>query len=66
MAVGVDLAEVYVLRKMHKEKMKESEENGRPKKGTIGSKANKSSGCFFWFSMKLRRTTQIRNNNENG
>ncbi|GAU48053.1 hypothetical protein TSUD_404880 [Trifolium subterraneum] len=45
MAMGVDLAEAYVLRKMHKEKLNDEEEAKGPKTSTmIGSKANKPSG----------------------
>ncbi|WJX57658.1 hypothetical protein P8452_43191 [Trifolium repens] len=65
MAMGVDLAEAYVLRKMYKEKLKDEEETKRSKSSTrIGSKGNKPSGCFFWFSKKLRRTTRIKDINE--
>lgn len=67
MAMGADIAEVYVLRKMHKEKMitKKEEKVKRPKTRTImGSKDNRSSGCFFWFSNKPRRTKQIEDINE--
>lgn len=63
MVMGVDIAEVYVLRKMHKEKMmkKKEEEVKRPKTSTIigSKKANRSSGCFLWFSNKLSRTKPI-------
>ncbi|CAL5189352.1 unnamed protein product [Lathyrus oleraceus] len=51
MAMGIDIAEVYVLRKMHKEKMMKNKEEE--------VKRPKTSECFFWFSKKLRRTTQI-------
>ena len=61
---GVDLAEAYVLRKLHKEKMKEAEEGGRNKKSMIGSKAKSSSGCFFWLCKKHRRTKRVKDNNE--
>ncbi|RHN56042.1 hypothetical protein MtrunA17_Chr5g0425081 [Medicago truncatula] len=64
MAMGVDLAEAYVLRKMYKEKLKEGEEAKGPKNSAIGSKDERSSKCFFWFSKKLRRTTRIRDINE--
>lgn len=60
MEVGVDLAQAHVLRKLVKEKMKEEVEE----RGTIESKANRSSGCFVWFSKKPRRTSQIRDINE--
>ncbi|KAK7321141.1 hypothetical protein VNO77_31452 [Canavalia gladiata] len=63
MASGVDLAEAYVLRKLHKEKMKGTEREVT-KMGTIGAKVNRSSGCFSWFPRRLRRPTQIRDNNE--
>lgn len=63
MSMGIDIAEVYVLRKMHKEKMmkKKEEEVKRSKTSTIigSKKANRSSECFFWFSKKLRRTKPI-------
>ncbi|GAU36806.1 hypothetical protein TSUD_219090 [Trifolium subterraneum] len=66
MAMGVDLAEAYVLRKMHKEKLKYEEEAKGPKTSTIiGSKTNRSSGCFFWFSKKPRRTTRMKDIKEN-
>jgi len=64
MAMGVDLAEAYVLRKLFKEKLKEGEEAKGPKNSAIGSKAERSGGCFFWFSKNLRRTTQIADINE--
>ena len=62
--MGVDLAEAYVLRKMYKEKLKEGEEAKGPKNTAIGSKAERSSGCFFCFSKKVRRTTRIGDINE--
>ena len=42
---GYDLAEVYVMRKLHKEKMKREEEE-RAKTGEIDFKVKKSTGCF--------------------
>ncbi|TKY56227.1 hypothetical protein E2542_SST20670 [Spatholobus suberectus] len=63
MAAGVELAEAYVLLKLHKEKMKETKK-GRTKTGTTGAKANRPSGCFSWFPKSLRRPTRIRDDNE--
>ncbi|RDX76237.1 hypothetical protein CR513_43795, partial [Mucuna pruriens] len=53
MAGGIELAEAYVLRKQHKEKMKETEKRR--------TKTNRSSGCFSWFSKKLRRPARTQN-----
>ncbi|AES97905.1 hypothetical protein MtrunA17_Chr5g0425101 [Medicago truncatula] len=64
MAVGVDVAEACVLRKMCKEKMKEGEEAKGPKNSMIEAKTQRSSGCLFWFSKKLGRITRIRDINE--
>jgi len=52
MVVGVDVAEACVLRKVDEEKMKEGEEAKGPKNSAIGSKAERSSRCVFWFSKK--------------
>lgn len=58
---GVDLAEAYVLRNLYKEKRKEAEEGRKTKTETLSSKTKRSSGCFFWFSKKHRRTAKIDN-----
>jgi len=53
MVGGVELAEAYVLRKQHREKMKETEK-GRSKMGMTGAKSNRISGCFSWFPKGLK------------
>jgi len=57
MATGYGLAEIYVLRKLHKEKMKtmemEEEERGRAD-GEYNLKEKKpSTGCFSWGFKKI-------------
>ena len=60
---GSGLAEAYVMRKLHKEKMKKAEEAERTTK--IGSEAKTpssgSNGCFFWLSKNSqdRKTARI-------
>ncbi|KAE8077364.1 hypothetical protein FH972_015935 [Carpinus fangiana] len=59
MAAGYGLAEIYVLRKLHKEKMKtmEMEEEERAG-GEYNLKEKKSStGCFFWGFKKIHPNT---------
>lgn len=64
MAAGYGLAEIYVLRKLHKEKMKTMEEEERAdyNVGVIHHqlKQNKSSGCFFWGFKKIHPNTTSR------
>ncbi|KAB1205436.1 hypothetical protein CJ030_MR7G010623 [Morella rubra] len=54
MAAGQSLAEIYVMRKIHKEKMKATEEEERPNLDIgIECQENKPSGCFFWVFKKI-------------
>ncbi|KAE9605893.1 hypothetical protein Lalb_Chr10g0102131 [Lupinus albus] len=57
---GIDIAEAYVLRNLYKENLK-NEEGRITKTGMTSSKAKRSSGCFFWFSKKHRKTDKIKN-----
>ncbi|MBA0567784.1 hypothetical protein Golob_005324 [Gossypium lobatum] len=43
---GYQIAEIYVMRKLHKEKMKREEEE-RAKSEDVGFAGKKSSGCCF-------------------
>ncbi|KAL4604023.1 hypothetical protein ACB092_10G165200 [Castanea dentata] len=53
MAAGYGLAEIYVMRKLHKEKMKTREEEERANMDEIEFKGKKSSGCFLWAFKKI-------------
>lgn len=61
MAAGYGLAEIYVLRKLHKEKMKiekEEEEERANNMDVIDQlKEKKSGGCFFWGFKKIHPNT---------
>jgi hypothetical protein len=59
MAAGYGLAEIYVLRKLHKEKMKIVEEEERDNKMDVIDqfKEKKSSGCFVWGFKKIHPNT---------
>ena len=47
MAVGYGLAEIYMMKKLHKEKMKTREEEERANMDEIEIEEKKLSGCFF-------------------
>ena len=53
---GYALAEAHVMRKLHKEKVKQMEEE-RAKNGSIDlvveKEKQKPSGCFFWVFKKV-------------
>ncbi|KAG7980935.1 hypothetical protein I3843_05G207800 [Carya illinoinensis] len=55
MASGYGLAEIYVLRKLHKEKMNtmDQEEGKDNNMDAIEFKEKTSSGCFFWVFKKV-------------
>ncbi|KAG6650162.1 hypothetical protein CIPAW_06G023100 [Carya illinoinensis] len=58
MAAGYSLAEIHVLRNLHKEKMKtiKGEERSAKKQyanDRVMIKEEKSSGCFFWVYKKV-------------
>lgn len=44
---GYQIAEIYVMRKLHKEKMKRKEEEERAKSEGVGFAGKKTSGCCF-------------------
>lgn len=51
---GFDLAEAYVLRERHREKVKmEQEQTEQAKSGTAESETVKSSCCLFWWLNKV-------------
>ena len=53
MAAGYGLAEIYVMKKLHKEKMKTTEEEERANMDEIEFEEKKLSGCFFWPFKKI-------------
>ncbi|GMY17224.1 hypothetical protein FCV25MIE_12463 [Fagus crenata] len=53
MAAGYGLAESFVLRKLHKEKMKIMKEEERANMDEIEFKEKKTSGCFIWAFKKI-------------
>uniref|UniRef100_A0A2P2Q6U6 Uncharacterized protein n=1 Tax=Rhizophora mucronata TaxID=61149 RepID=A0A2P2Q6U6_RHIMU len=63
--IGSGLAEIYVMRKLHKEAMRKAmEEEKREKRsedGGDGEKGKKSSGsgCFFWGLGKNHPTAKV-------
>ena len=56
MATGYGLAEIYVMKKLHKEKMKTREEEERANMDEIEFEEKKSSGCFFWAFKKIHQS----------
>ncbi|KAL4604022.1 hypothetical protein ACB092_10G165100 [Castanea dentata] len=53
MASGYGLAEIYVMKKLQKEKMKTREEEERANRDEIEFEEKKSSGCFFFAFKKI-------------
>ena len=63
---GYGIAEAYVMKKLHKEKMKGEEKEEKTKMDMAGSEAKRSSGgCFFWCSKNEHRTSTARINDYN-
>ena len=60
MAAAYGLAEIYVMKKLHKEKMKTREEEERANMDEIEFKERKSSGCFFWAFKKIHPNNPSR------
>ena len=50
---GFGLAEAYIKGKLHKEKMKEAEQERQTTE--MMSTRTSATGCFFWFSRKSGR-----------
>lgn len=55
-SMGCSIAEAYVMRKMHMEKMKREEEERAKQEGVDRRKDRGSSGCFSWRHQKLHAT----------
>ena len=53
MAAGYGLAEIYMMKKLHKEKMKTREEEERANMDEIEIEEKKLSGCFFQAFKKI-------------
>jgi len=65
--VGYKFAEVYVMQKMNREKMKKIEKEDVKKIDTIktGSMDKKSSGCFSWLSKRQhKKISRISDSND--
>ena len=56
MAAGYGLAEIYIMKKLHKEKMKTRKEEERANMDEIESEQIKTSGCFFWAFKKIQQS----------
>ena len=66
---GYCLAEAYVLRKMHKEKMKRIEQDQKANIEEIGLDQDKRSttgGCFLWKVNKKRHTKRVSSTDHAG
>lgn len=65
--MGGDIAQAYVMRKLHKEKMKESPQQQETLVNTPTSSTNKttSSGCFFG-TMKKKVHADCTKSDETG
>lgn len=57
-SMGCSIAEAYVMRKIHTEKMMREEEERAKQEGVDRIKDGGSSGCFFWRHQK-RHATRI-------
>lgn len=61
---GFGFAEIYVQRKLHKEKMKLAEEVNAHDRFR-GSEPETSSGCFLWLSkIQRKKTAQVTDYND--
>ncbi|OMO85759.1 hypothetical protein CCACVL1_10014 [Corchorus capsularis] len=56
---GVGLAEVYVMRSLHKQKTKKLERAKSDDKVVVGGDEKFPSGCFFWVSKKTHSNSQV-------
>ncbi|GLU16251.1 hypothetical protein SLE2022_326930 [Rubroshorea leprosula] len=55
---GDSLAEAYVMRSLHKEKMKKLQK-GQPEMGDNREEKGIQSGCFFWISRKNHHSAKV-------
>ncbi|PRQ21532.1 hypothetical protein RchiOBHm_Chr7g0240211 [Rosa chinensis] len=55
-------AEAYVMRDLHKKKLKKEEEEERARLGMARSETANSGGCFFWVMKKVHPSNPQRTN----